>query len=235
MAAVADLAPYRRSAPFFAALLVLALPAFWSTYFFPPRYESDWHVHVHGVALFLWATMLIVQPLLIHAGRRSLHRALGKISYALVPVIVASTILLARYRMHVSTPTFDQLYFLWLQLGLMAIFAISYVQAIRWRRVPGVHARYMACTALAMVDPIVARLLFFQLGIDIPWTQIVTYLLIDAILLALWWRDRRAGVDAHVFPAMLALFVLVEMPTFFLPQTQAWSSFGRWFGSLPLP
>ena len=50
--AALDIAPYRRSAPFFGALLLLAIPAFWPTYFSPPRYEADWHVHVHGIALF---------------------------------------------------------------------------------------------------------------------------------------------------------------------------------------
>ena len=235
MAAVADIAPYRRSAPYFGALFLLALPAFWPTYLFPPRYETDWHVHVHGIALFSWAVLLIVQPWLIHAGRFAWHRQLGKASYVLAPVIVLSTILLARYRMHMSTPPFDQLYFLWVQAALMTAFAVAYAQAIRWRRSPGIHARYMVCTALAMMDPIVARILFFYGGMDIPWTQIVTYLMVDAILLALWLRDRRAGVGTRVFPAMLVLFILLELPTFVLPQTAGWEAFGRWFGTLPLP
>ena len=235
MAAAAHVAPFNRSAPFFGALLLLAIPAFWLTYFFPPRYEADWHVHVHGVALFAWASLLIVQPWLIGAGRYRVHRQLGKAAYVLAPVIVVSTVLLARYRMHQATPDFGQLYFLWLQASLMVIFAIASFQAIRLRRTPGLHARYMVCTGLAMVDPIVARVLFFYAGGDIPWTQIVTYLLIDAILLALWLADRRAGNGIRVFPAMLALFVVLELPTFFLPQTAAWQSFGSWFGALPLP
>jgi hypothetical protein len=236
MAALApDIGPYRRSAPFFGALLLLALPAFWSTYFFPRTYEADWHVHVHGFALFSWAVLLIVQPWLIASGRTRIHRRLGKASYVLAPVIVVSTVLLARYRIHASTPGFEQLYFLWIQAGLMVLFAVSYAQAIRWRHSPPLHARYMACTALTMVDPILARVMFFHAGIDIPWTQMITYLLVDAILLALWLRDRRAGRDARVFPRMLALFAAFQLPTFFVPQTAAWQSFGTWFGALPLP
>jgi len=233
--AALDIAPYRRSAPFFGALLLLAIPAFWPTYFSPPRYEADWHVHVHGIALFTWAILLIVQPALIAAERRDVHRALGKVSYFLAPAIVVSTVLLAHYRLQASEPTYDQLYFTWVQLALMTIFAVSYAQAIRWRRSPAIHARYMVCTALAMVDPIVARLIFFYTGIDIPWTQIVTYLLVDAILLALWWRDRRAGMEVRVFPAMLALFVILEIPTFVVPQMPQWASLVRGFGALALP
>jgi len=231
----ADIGPYRRSAPFFAALLLASIPAFWPSYFFPPRYEIDWHVHVHGVALFAWSLMLIAQPWLVHAGKLRAHRALGKASYAIAPLIVLSTILLARYRMHESVPTFDQLYFLCVQLALMVFFAVAYVQAIRWRRVGGMHARYMVCTAIAMIDPIVARILYNHAGIDIPWLQAITYLFCDAILLALWLRDQRKHGEARVFPGMLALFVVLQVPTFVLPQTAAWQSFGRWFGALALP
>ena len=236
MSAIApDIGPYRRSAPFFAALLLAAIPAFWPSYFFPPKYEVDWHVHVHGFALFAWAVMLIAQPWLIYAGKLRVHRTVGKLSYVLAPLIVASTILLARYRMHESTPTFDQLYFLCVQVALMAFFAVAYVQAIRWRRSPGVHARYMVCTAVAMIDPILARILYNYAGIDIPWLQGVTYLFCDVILLALWLRDERIQRGARVFPGMLALFVALQLPTFFLPQTDAWLVFARGFGALPLP
>jgi hypothetical protein len=235
MAAAADIAPFRRSAPFFGALLLLAIPAFWPTYFFPKEYEADWHVHVHGIALFMWALMLIAQPWLIRAGRLRVHRKLGKVSYVLAPVIVVSTILLAHYRMRDGAPTFDQLYFLCVQIALMTIFSVAYVQAIRWRRAGGMHARYMVCTGIAMIDPIVARLLYFNTGLDIPWTQMATYLLTDAILLVLWLRDHRAGNGIRVFPAMLALCVAVELPTFFLPQMDAWKSLVTAFARLPLP
>ena len=235
MAAAADIAPFRRSAPFFGALLLLALPAFWPSYFFPKQYETDWHVHVHGVALFAWAVLLIAQPWLIHAGRLRIHRRLGKVSYFLAPVIVVSTILLARFRMHDSVPTFDQLHFLCVQIALMAIFAVAYVQAIRWRRVGGMHARYMVCTGIAMIDPIVARILYNHTGVDIPWLQVATYLLMDAILLALWLRDRRARNGIDVFPKMLALSVALELPTFFLPQSAAWLALVTAFAGLPLP
>jgi hypothetical protein len=230
-----DIAHYRRSAPFFGALVLLAIPAFWPTYLALRPYEADWHVHVHGAALLLWSVLLIVQPWLVLRGKVRIHRAVGKSSYVIAPVIVVSTILLAHYRIHASAPSFDQLYFLWVQLSLITVFAIAYVQAIRWRRSGGMHARYMICTALAMIDPIVARLLYNHTGVDIPWLQVATYLLVDAILLALWVRDRRMGNGVRVFPAMLAVFVAFQLPTFFLPQTAAWRAFAQGFGALPLP
>src|SRR2546423_11176661 len=229
-----DTSFYRDSAPVFVALMVLAIPAFWPSYIRPKAYESDYHVHLHGLALFLWGLTLVVQPWLIRAGRWRMHRSVGKASYVLAPVIVVSTLLLAHYRISHEHPP-DQLYFLYVQLGLTALFAIAYGQAIRYRGFAAIHARYMVCTAMTMFDPIVARLLYNGFGIEPPLMQFMTYGMVDAILVYLWVRDRRIGNGITVFPKMLALFVLFELPTFFLPQSPAWDAFANWFGKLPLP
>ena len=229
-----DLDRYRSSAPYFLALLALAIPAFWQSYLHAEKVEGDAHVHVHGISLFLWSVMLIVQPWLIQHGRWRLHRQVGKVSYALAPVIVLSTVLLVRYRLATNQDA-DQVYFAFVQLGLIALFAIAYVQAIRWRRTPGVHARYMVCTALTMVDPILARLLYFYAGVPAVWEQVITYGLIDAILVALWWRDRRLRNGIVAFPAMLAAFLVVEAGTFLVPPLQPWRELAAWFGTVPLP
>jgi hypothetical protein len=230
----ADLERYRSSAPYFLALLALAIPAFWPSYLHAEKVEGDPHVHVHGISLFLWSVMLIVQPWLIQRGRWRLHRRVGKLSYALAPVIVISTVLLVRFRLATNQDA-DQVYFAFVQLGLIAVFAIAYVQAIRWRHAAGTHARYMVCTALTMVDPIVARLLFIYADVPAVWEQVVTYGIIDAIIVALWWRDRRLGNGIRAFPVMLAAFLAMQVGTFVVPPLQPWREFAAWFGTLPLP
>ena len=230
----ADVTGYRNAAPFLALLVLMAVPAFWPSYLQAEKVEADFHVHLHGIAMLLWSAMLIAQPWLIRAGKWKLHRRVGKASYAIAPLVVVSTLLLARYRLTQAYPP-DQLYFLYVQLGLTAIFAIAYAQAIRYRKSAGVHARYMVCTALTLVDPIVARLLYIGLGIEPPAMQAITYALVDATLVFLWMRDRRLGSNAGVFPGMLALFILVEIPTFILPGTAAWLAFAGWYAGLPLP
>ena len=229
-----DLGGYRSAAPFFVVLVLLAIPAFWPSYLHPKSVEADFHVHLHGIAMLLWSAMLVAQPWLIHAGKWKLHRQLGKVSYGLAPLVVVSTLLLARYRLTQAYPP-EQLYFLYVQLGLIALFAIAYTQAIRYRKSPAVHARYMVCTALTLVDPIVARLLDICCGIEPPLLQAITYAMVDAILLCLWNRDRRLGSNAKVFPGMLAAFIVVEIPTFILPGLPAWHAFAKWYAALPLP
>jgi uncharacterized membrane protein len=225
---------YRRSVFYIAGLFLLAIPAFWPTYLNPPKVEADWHVHVHGIAMFLWFALLITQSSLIRSNNRALHRQIGKLSYALVPVIVASTFLLANYRMRQGLNE-ELLYFFYLQVALMAVFVFAYSLAIRQRRSPAMHARYMVCTALAVLDPIVARILFNGLGTDYPYAQLATFGIVDAILLWLMLRDRREGNGLEVFPTMLGAFVAIQVPTFFLYKTPAWRAFTEGFAALPLP
>jgi len=225
---------YRASPFFFAALLIAAIPAFWPSYLFPKRYEADWHVHLHGIAMLLWMLMLIAQSSLARARAFVTHRALGKTSFVLVPVIVASTLLLAHYRMR-SGINRELLYFFYVQLALMVQFVVAYYFAIVNRRTPQVHMRFMVCTALALVDPIFARLLNIHLGIEPPLMQLITYALIDLVLVALIIHDRIEGHYARAYQGMLALFVVTQAPTFFITGSKEWLAFTKAFAKLPLP
>lgn len=225
---------YRAAPFFFLALLLLAIPAFWPSYIVPKRYETDWHVHLHGIAMLLWMLMLIVQASLIRAGSFPFHRALGKTSIVLVPVIVASTLLLAHYRMR-SGLNKELLYFFYVQLSLLAVFLIAYFLAILNRRTPAVHMRFMVCTALALVDPILARLLYIHLGIEPPLVQLITYGVVDLILVALIVHDRIERQYAQVYPGMLVVFLVAQVPTFLVTNTAWWKAFIQSFARLPLP
>ena len=225
---------YRATPFFFFALLLLAIAGFWPSYIQPKRVEADWHVHLHGVAMFLWMVLLVTQATLMSVGARGAHRALGKTSFVLVPVIVASTLLLAHYRMR-SGINKELLYFFCVQLGLLAAFLIAYGGAILNRVTPAVHMRFMVCTALALVDPIVARLLNTHYGIEPPMLQVITYGAIDLILIVLFIHDRMQGHYAAVYQGMLLVFVATQVPTFVVTQTPWWLSFTKAFARLPLP
>jgi len=225
---------YRASVFYFALLFGLSIGAFWQTYFFPPKYEKDWHVHLHGVVMFAWMVLLMAQAALMRAGARPLHRGLGKVSYGLVPVMVVSTILLAHYRLQ-SGITGELLYFLAVQGALIATLALAYGLAMANRKRPQLHMRYMLCSALPLIDPILARLLFFHGGMQYPAAQLVTYGVTDAILALLAWNDRRNPEGRRVFLAMLAIFVAAQLPTFFLYRMPWWAELARAFASLPLP
>lgn len=227
----------RNSFPLFGALVVFAVAGFWPSYVSRIASETQFRVHLHGAVMFAWLLLLTAQAYLIRTDRRAWHRRLGKVSYFLVPLIVLATLSLSHYRVRESgaEPPLELLYFLYVQLALLGLFVLSWALAIFHRKSPKLHGRYMVCTALAVVDPILARLLNLHLGVDFPSAQFLTYGFVDLILLCLLAADWRLRPRICVFPAMLCLFAMVQIPTFFWYKLPAWKAFALWYGSLALP
>jgi hypothetical protein len=89
----------------------------------------------------------------------------------------------------------------------------------------------MIGTALALVDPIGARLLFYAFGVEPPLMQVVTFIVVDAILMALLLGERRRAPAAHAYPTLLAIFVATQLPAFFLYRTAGWRAFAEAFAA----
>lgn len=227
----------RRSALYLTLLVPLIAVGFWPSYFARALDEPQWRIHAHGALMFSWVALLLAQAFLVRANRRPLHRRLGRVSFVLVPLIVLSSLSVAHWRFnHPANDPFDTLaYFLYVQVALLAQFVVAWSLAMANRAQPLVHARYMLCTALAIVDPIVARLLFTWFAIDWPQAQVVTFALVDGVLLLLMARDIANRFPRPVFPRMLALFLVAQAPTFFVYDTAGWKSFVAAFAALPLP
>lgn len=227
----------RSSVYYFAALGLLAIAGFWPSYLSRVNQETNLHVHLYGVAMALWCLMLITQGYLIRSDYRPAHRLVGTFSLILVPLIVSSTLSLAHFRVQEAgkDPSTEILYFLYVQLSLLVVFVLAYVLAIVNRHTPSIHAGYMVCTALTLVDPIFARLLYNHLGIMPPLLQVLTYAFIDLILLWLIVWGRKQPRPVTLFPAMLSVFVVAQILTFFLFKMPAWHVFAVWYGSLPIP
>jgi len=126
-------------------------------------------------------------------------------------------------------------YILYLQVSLVSMFALCYALAIVTRRDMAVHARFMICTGFTLIDPVVIRLMFW-IHDNPTWNyQWFTFGLTDGGILALFCfgGDQRRG--RWVFPTMLLVFVVSQLPALFhwtaAPQ---WQAFARWFAALPL-
>jgi uncharacterized membrane protein YozB (DUF420 family) len=220
------------------ALLVLALVAFWPQYLSKPLATIDVYTHVHAALGTLWVALLIAQPLAIRAGARPLHRRLGRASYLLGPAFVVSGLLLAHYRFANMAPAAfaREAFSLYLPLMVGALFAAAYALAVVWRRQTAVHARFMACTALLLIDPVVSRIIgFYAPPLPAMWMyQGATFGLTAALMIALLrtlppGRQGRSALRAYVVAsaaAMLAWFVV--------PHTGAWLAFADAFRRLPL-
>lgn len=226
-----------RAAPWLGALLALALVAFWPSYLSRMLAWGS-YTHLHAATAALWMLLLIAQPLAIRARRQALHRALGRTSFVLAPLVILSIVLLAHSRIQglEGGAYAIQTYILYLQLSLTALFALSYGLAMLTRRRTALHARFMVCTALTLVDPILIRFAFWVDHIPTWNYQWVTFGLTDLALLVLIALERHERPAVRrVFPAMLLVFALAQAPAL-LGGTESvpWQSFAAWFAALPL-
>lgn len=227
---------HKNSLLFFVLIPLFAVWGFWPTYFEGAIRPISGYDHAHGIAMFGWCFMLIVQSYLIRQRKRSIHRAAGKISYVLVPFIAISTLMLANQQLNTRGLTGEGLYVLMLQITILAQFLIFYSLAIINRKRSDVHARYMVCTALPLIDPIFARILIFNVfaGDYAANSQYYTYAFTDLILLALVIWDWRSSGRKDVFLPMLFVLVALQLPAFLFVETSAWMSFASWYIQLPI-
>src|SRR5687768_17212603 len=80
--------PYRHAWLILVALMGMTTYAFWPSYLADLR-AASFEMHAHSVPAVLWMILLTVQSWSIHAGHRSMHRALGLASLVLFPLFLA--------------------------------------------------------------------------------------------------------------------------------------------------
>jgi len=234
---------FRNAGYFYVAAFGLTIFAFWPHYLaILPAGGISGYFHLHALVMTAWFGLLIAQPLLIRAGRRSMHRVLGKLSYGLAPLVVVAGVLLAHSRL---PPEHDPGFavaamYTYLPIGMFGVFALAYVLGVVNRRDQPLHARYMLCTGLALVDPIVGRIIDFYMIPEDTWftrvrlEQAVSYVVSVAILGVLMYRERGQTRGRAAFPVMLGAITVAYGLWFAIAQGEAWKSFMRWFAALPI-
>jgi hypothetical protein len=238
----------RFSAPFFVAFLALAVWAFWPSYFARLFEQPNVWFHAHGIVLTLWLAMLVAQAQLIRTQRRSWHRALGKLSYAVAPALVIITTVFVHQRVSPGLVGVAQLppvalYFLALTVPSLAVFALFYGFAMRARRDSQTHARWMLCTVFPLFTPVTDRLIGAHLPALIgvvpriagnPVLPAVGFAAADLIVGALAWWDWRTNRRLNVFPVALGVLLVYHVGTLTLHRVPLWNAFCVWFLGLPL-
>jgi hypothetical protein len=228
----------------FAAFTAAMVAAFWPSYFSRLTTQGSAHAHQHGLVMIGWCVLLVAQGWLIRTGRRPLHRTLGVLSYALVPLIVFTTVRFVHFRVRdlgVLGPGW--LYALALILNTLVVLLALYGLAIYHRRDRGTHARYMVSSVVPLFPPVTDRLIAFyrpdlvpmfpQIGPD-PVLPLAGFALGDAILMALAWWDWRANRRADAFVTALVLVVACQATILTFHQFGWWAAFAAWFQRLPL-
>jgi hypothetical protein len=234
---------YRNSVVGFALFSFFVIIAFWRTYFSRLSNQPEFRFHTHGLALSLWCALLIAQAHLIRTGRKALHRAIGKTSYAAALLVVITTINLLHFRLRGQRLTPSTLYFSTLVLNALLVFIAFFGLAMYYRRTPALHARFMLCTVFPLFTPVTDRLIAFDFPslIDAvpiiagnPAVQVAGFILADALLAALTLWDWRANKRADAFPVALAMLVVYHASVLTFFRLPLYHAFADWFMRLPL-
>jgi hypothetical protein len=220
------------------ALLVLAALGFWPPYLSRLPGNFDGYTHLHAVLGTAWLLLVAAQALLVHRRRLATHRLLGKASFLLAPAFVISGILLAHHRLSsMSEVRFSQEGFtLYLPAVMVVLFSASFALGMIHRRNYQLHWRFMTATLLTLVDPVLARLLFFYLP-PLPelWLyQAITFSLIVAIAWLLFRSLPPATPHRKTLRAYFVGSTAALILWFFMPFSAHWLAVASWFRSLPI-
>ncbi len=218
---------------FILALVVIAIGFFPS--YFGRLSTTDVAHHLHGITATLWILLLIIQPYLYHSGNLKWHRALGKVTYILVPLIFVSGLNMI-YLMLVNMENYPpiipyQLAFI--DFTLLPLFILFYVLAIVNRKNIQLHARYMVCTIMGPLIPALTRMLFI-----IPYINSfdkslnISYAICEIIILILINDDKRTGKIHRPYILALVVFVADHLLMNFASQWSWWrlwmDAFANW-------
>lgn len=216
----------------------LVVVAFWPLYFSRPFASIDPYTHFHALTGSLWFALLVAQPLSIYARRHTLHRVLGRCSYVLAPLFVLAGVLLSHHRLaSMSDATFAREgYSHYLPFYASVVFAAAYALGLRYRRVPKAHGRFMLCTVIPLIDPVIGRVLFFYFPpLPSPWLyQVLTFGLATAVAGLLVFSYRAQPSPRRALVMYFALLVALELGWFTVALTAPWLHTVAWFRSLPL-
>ena len=165
--------PYHRISLFFVLILSVLTWGFYKTYivFFPSFTGFTFIQHFHGAMMMTWVLFLIIQPLLIRYGKLNIHRAIGKLSYVIAPLLMASIFLVTRLsylRPVPGMPHEEKIAEIALSTPYIFAFGILYSLAIINRKNTYNHLRYMIGTSLLLIGPGLGRALIIYYNYTLP-------------------------------------------------------------------
>jgi hypothetical protein len=160
---------------------------------------------------------------------------LGKLSYVLLPAVMAAAVLLTHHRLPAEpgTPIGIRVF---IPFKDLLIIGPAYVLAMVYRGNPAYHARFIVASTFQLIEPGLVRLLFNSIPFPDPlFAAVLTWLIIDCIILILVVKDRHLPRGKWIFRLVLGMTLFVQL--FLLaggPTTQPFTRFAEWFGALNL-
>lgn len=228
---------YRHAGFFFIGLLAILTWGFYKTYlvFFPSFVGFKTVQHLHGAAMMLWIALLIIQPFLIRMNRPDLHRAIGKSSYVVAPLVVASIFAISKFGFEKLTAANapEPVRYASLALNVPAIFAFGtfYMLAMVNRKVSSSHLRYMIGTGLLMLGPGLGRamIMYFNVPFESAVSRVheATTMIAFVFLIIDWSKKKNITPNLIVFLVLLSTYIIWAIRT-----GPVWQSVGKGWANI---
>lgn len=215
------------------AFLAIAIVGFSTTFFVPiarGTFVAPPVVYVHGTMLFGWLLLFLVQAWLVQVRGLRAHRRAGWFGAALAVGIVISGVLVGRFAstrdLAATGETWPYGEFVNIVLE-MVVFGTFVGAAIKLRRKPEAHKRFLVLATISALGPAWFR--FRHLLPFVPNPLVTFSLVADAMLLVVIARDLIAMRRVHPVylwagGAMFAVHI-VELSA---SGSQLWLELGRW-------
>ena len=218
---------------FILVLMVVVWLGFGPSYFnrildteFPLRF------HFHATCMVIWIVSVLVQPFFIRTGKIKLHKIIGRLSYALFPIMILSTLILIHGQLKMSTQVYGADFFI--PMKDVIVMVLAFPLAIRWKENVAIHSRLMVVCMIPMIEPSLVRMLVNLLPTTlVDQAYLLTLLTVDGLIIALLLNDRNKPHARWVFPVLLGYMVLVQAVIY-----QGWTEVfwivgaAQWFASL---
>ncbi len=206
---------YKNLGYFLLILVAFVAAGFYKPYFaLIPNFDASITplVQVHATLLMGFVALLVAQPLLIRYRQKNLHKSLGKLTYFLMPLLVASCVgvISKEYDEALArTPSVEHaLRSIFSDVAQLVLLVIFYVLAIVNRRNVPAHMRYMIAIALIVAPAGIARVLGYWFDVPRYESGLASNALLDVVLIALIVFDRRHHLNYRPYLLVLPLFVL---------------------------
>lgn len=207
-------------------MMALVLAGFWP---YVSAYGVDkprpLTIHLHALVFIGWMLLLLTQITLVYRGRTATHRRVGRFGMAWGVLVLGmglvATVVAPLAHLRAGEWTLDEAAaFLILPIGDMVLFGILFAVAIRYRRRPEVHKRFILLATVALLFAPAARL-----GGDRGPAMILLIWLFPLMIAMGYdvWTRRRIHPAYVVGTAIL----LAGFTRLFVMQSDAWLGVGR--------
>jgi len=188
-------------------------------------------VHVHGALFSAWILLFVAQTQLVAWRRTDLHRSLGVVAFAMLPLMVVIGTLAGLYgALRAAGPPFvPPMQFLAIPLTGVVAFAVPIGAALAFRRQPQTHKRLMYVAMTSMMSPAIGRMFTEPpLAGPIAIFGIPNLFLVALAAFDIWTLGRlhKATIWGGLFLISVEAFCLAVMGT------EAWIAFARWATAL---